>query len=124
MFKPCLIVYLEDLAFHDQIKKIAKDQKVDLYFAGQGDQLSQLIKTYASFLMLVDLSGLDASWIFRHISIIKNINSNFPVCAIVDEDHENIRSRAEKFGCNQIITKSELIPLLPDMIKQFYRRAM
>lgn len=122
MFKPSFLVYLDGPQFKADIQSIAEAQKVDIHFATQGDQLSQLVKTYAPFFMLVDLSGLDAGWIFRHISIIKNSKPNFSICALVNDDQENVGSRAEKYGCDRIITKSKLIEELPELIEYFLRK--
>ena len=122
MFKPRLLVYLEGPQFRTEIQKTAEVKKIDFYFATQGEQLSQLAKTYVPFLMLIDLSGLDVGWLFRHISIIKNMRPNFPVCVMVPEEQEGIRFRAEKYGCDKIIAKSELIQELPDMIENALRK--
>lgn len=122
MFKPRLLVYLEGPQFRTEIQKTAEVKKIDFYFATQGEQLSQLAKTYVPFLMLIDLSGLDVGWLFRHISIIKNMRPNFPVCVMVSEEQEGIRFRAEKYGCDKIIAKSELIQELPDMIENALRK--
>ena len=122
MFRPFLLVYLDGPQFKIQIEAIAEEKKVDYYFATRGDQLSQFIKTYVPFLMLVDLSGLDLGWLFRHISTIKNMRPNFPICVMVPEEQEALRFRAEKYGCDKIIAKSELIQELPDMIENALRK--
>lgn len=122
MFKPRLIVYLEGPKFKSEIQKIAEEKKVDFYFATQGDQLSQLAKTYAPFLMVIDLSGLDVGWLFRHISVLKNMRPNVLLCVMVPEEQEAIRFRAEKYGCDKIITQSELIQELPEIIENALRK--
>ncbi len=124
MFKPCLLVYLEGPHFRTEIEKIAEQKKIDFYLAAKGDQLLQLVKTYVPFLMLVDLSGLDSSWLFRHISIIKHTRPDFPICAIVDDEQENMRSRAEKYGCDKIIAKSELIQNLHHIVESALRKTL
>ena len=122
MFKPRLIAYLEESKFKTKIQEIAELKKIDICFATQGDQLSQLAKTYVPFLMLIDLSGLDAGWLFRHISILKNMRPNFPICVVVPEEQESIKARAEKYGCDKIITQSELIKEFPNIIENAFRK--
>lgn len=124
MFRPFLLVYLDGPQFKTQIEAIAEEKKVDYYFATRGDQLSQFVKTYVPFLMLVDLSGLDSGWLFRHISVIKYIKPTFPICAIIEDDQEDARMRAEKYGCNKILPKSELIQRLPDIIENALRKTL
>ncbi len=124
MFKPCCIIYLETDQHVEKIRKIAEEKKIVFYWAAQGDQLSQIAKTYAPFLMIVDLSGLDSGWLFRHISILSHTKQPFPLCAIVDDEQENVRMRAEKYGCDKIVTKSEFIRKLPDIVESALRKTL
>ena len=124
MFKPCILLYFEEAQFKDKIQEIAADKKVEIWFVTRGDQLSQLVKTYVPFILLVDLSGSDSGWLFRHISIIKHTNPNFPICAVIEEDQEDVQMRAEKYGCDKILIKSKLVQKLPDIIERALRKTL
>src|SRR3989338_5285032 len=83
MNKPCLLAYAKTTTLYSQIEAIAEAQKLDSYFATQGEQLSQLVKTMAPFMMLLDLSGQDSGWMFRHIITVKSMKSEFPIVGLV-----------------------------------------
>lgn len=119
MQKPSLLVYINDLYFQSVIEEVAHTQNLDVYFATQGEQLSQLAKTFAPFMMLVDLSGMDSEWLFRHIGSIRTARPEFPMVAFVSQDQEEIRDRAEKYGVNRVLTKAEFVKKLPDVIGHF-----
>ncbi|GEM_PF-4845114 len=124
MFKPCLLVYVEESSLEVEIQNVLADKKIEIYFATRGDQLSQLVKTYIPFLMVADLSGREPGWIFKHISIIKHAKYDFPICVIINNDEESIRSRAEKYGCDKIILKSEFIKKLPNVVERVLRKSL
>ena len=94
---------------------------MDFYFATQGEQLSQLAKTLAPSMIIIDLSGLDSEWLFKHISEIRNTRPHLPIIAFIAHVQEAVRERAEKYGCNYIFTKSELLKKLPDRIEKILR---
>ena len=121
MKKPCLLAFVEDLYFQSQLEGIARSKNVELYFASQGEQLSQLVKTYAPFMMVIDLSGLNSDWIFRHIGNIMEDNPRFPIVAFISHIQEAVRQRAEKYGCRFILTKSQLAKKLPETVEQILR---
>jgi len=121
MKKPCIVVFVESIYFSSQLEGIAKAKDVELYFASQGEQLSQLVKTFAPLMMIVDLSGLNSDWIFRHISSIVENNPRFPIVAFISHVQEDVRQRAEKYGCRFILTKSQLVKKLPETIEQILR---
>ena len=122
MNKPCLLAFVDDLFFQSQIEGIAKAKDIDFYFATRGEQLSQLAKTLAPSVMLIDLSGLDSEWLFRHIIVIGNMRPDLPIIAFVSHVQQDIRDRAEKYGCKFIFTKSELIKRLPETIENILRK--
>ena len=119
MQKPSLLVYINDLYFQSVIEEVAHTQNLDVYFATQGEQLSQLAKTFAPFMMLVDLSGTDSEWLFRHIGSIRVVRPEFPIVAFISQDQEEIRDRAEKYGANRVLTKAEFVKKLPDVIERY-----
>ncbi len=121
MRKPCILASVEDLYFQSQLEGIARSRNVELYFASQGEQLSQLVKTFAAFMMVIDLSGVNSDWIFRHISEIIETNPRFPIVVFISHVQEAVRQRAEKYGCRFIFTKSQLIKKLPETIEQILR---
>ena len=121
MKKPCVLAVIESLYFRSQLEGIARSKDVELYFASQGEQLSQLVKTFAPLMMIVDLSGLNSDWIFRHISNIIENNPRFPIVALISHVREDVRQRAEKYGCRFILTKSQLVKKLPETIEQILR---
>ena len=117
MNKPCLLAYARTTFVHSQIETVAEAQKLDAYFATQGEQLSQLVKTMAPFMMLLDLSGQDSGWMFRHISTVKSMKSDFPIVGLVANDEEAMRERAERYGCNAVLTKKELPKKLTKVVQ-------
>ena len=119
MDKPCLLVYAEDQSLKSQIEEIAGAQNLYIQFATQGDQLSQLAKTFAPFMMVLDLSGLNSEWLFRHIGSIRHAQPDFPMVGLIASGQDEVRDRAEKYGCNRVLTKSELTKALPKVIEHF-----
>jgi len=119
MQKPCLLVYINDLYFQSVIEEIVLAQNMDVYFAAQGEQLSQLAKTLAPFMMIVDLSGIDSEWLFGHIGSIRPMRPEFPMVALVSQEQDEVRDRAEKYGVNRVLTKAEFVKKLPDVIEHF-----
>lgn len=124
MFKPCAIVYLEDPALQNDVQKIADSKNINVSFAGRGDQLAQLVKNNKAFLLIVDLSGLDSAWLFKHLSAIKYTNPEFPIYGILGAEDEAQRSRAEKYGCKQCLLLAEWLSQLPDIIETHLRKSM
>ena len=122
MNKPLLLAFVRSPYFQSRIQNVAESKKLDFYFGAQGEQMSQLVKTLVPFMIVVDLSGLDSEWLFRHISQVRNIKSDLPIVAFVSKDQESIQDRAEKYGCNFVFTKSELLGKLPATIENFLRK--
>lgn len=121
MKKPCVLAVIDNLYFRSQLEGITRSKDVELYFAAQGEQLSQLVKTFAPLMMVADLSGLNTDWIFRHISNIIENNPRFPVVAFISHVQEGVRQRAEKYGCRFVLTKSQLTKKLPEVIERVLR---
>jgi DNA-binding response OmpR family regulator len=123
MQRPCLLVYVNDTASQSQIENIAQAQNIDVHFAAYGDQLTQLAKTIAPFTIILDLTALDSEWLFRHISSIRGMKPDLPVVALIPELQEETRDRAEKYGCNRLLLKTEIERILPKLVGQFVLRS-
>ena len=117
-----MLVFVRDSYLRIRIEAIAQLKKVDPYFATQGAQLAQLVKTMNPFMLLVDLSGLDSGWIFRHISTVRMQKVDFPIVAIVPSMQEALKERAERYGCNLVLTKSQVLKKLPKTIDAAFGR--
>ena len=124
MDRPCLLAFVEDFYFRSQIEAIARMKRFDPYFATQGEQLSQLAKTLAPFMMLADLSSSDSEWIFRHITELKATRPDFPIVVFIAPVQEDVRDRAERYGCDLVLSKSELIQKLPSTIDDILRKGI
>ena len=119
MLKPCFLAFVDDPSFRSQVETIVHAKGGEVYFATEGEQLSQLAKTLRPFMVMVDLTELDAEWIFRHISTIVNNSPHLPVLAFVDSDiPKAARVRAERYGCRQVILKNDLIAQLPNIVEK------
>ena len=119
MLKPCLLAFVDDPSLRSQISAVIETKGAGVYFATEGEQLSQLAKTLKPFMILVDLSELDAEWVFRHITTIVNANPSLPVLSFVDlHTSEAVQDRAKKYGCRSVLLKSELIKILPDLVEK------
>ncbi|MBI1978345.1 MAG: hypothetical protein HYS55_06290 [Candidatus Omnitrophica bacterium] len=122
MNKPCLLAYVSDLYFQSRIEAIAEAKKLDFYFATQGEPLSELVKNFSAFMLVVDLTELNPDWIFRHLSEVLHRDNTFPIVGFVSHVQEAVRERAEKYGCYRVYTKSELLKKLPDTIETVLRK--
>lgn len=118
MNKPCLLTYLDELSLQSEVEEIAMLQNIYIQYVTQGDQLAQLVKTFAPFMMILDLSGLNSEWLFRHIGSIRHAQPAFPMMALILCGQDDVRDRAEKYGCNYILTKSEFKEKAPEIIKR------
>ncbi|MBI4372860.1 MAG: hypothetical protein HY585_03950 [Candidatus Omnitrophica bacterium] len=124
MNKPLLLAVVEDLYFQSQIEGIAQAKKIDYYFATQGEQLSQLAKTLSPSLVIVDLSGVETEWIFRHIGNISNMRPELPIVGLVSHVQQTVRERAERYGCKFVFNKSEFAKKLPETIEKVLRKTI
>lgn len=118
MVKPCLLAFVDDLFLKSSIDGIAEAKDIDVYFATQGEQLSQLAKTIVPFMLVVDLSGPDSEWLFRHIGEIGYIHPNLPILGFISRVQDDVRTRAEKYGCRAVLTKVDLTKKLPEAIER------
>lgn len=117
MLKPCLLAFVEDKDFRSIIETVVRYSGAEAYFAAEGEQLSQLAKTFAPFMVLVDLSELDAEWIFKHISTIKDMNPKLPIFAFLEPDApQSAQDRAEHYGCTAVFPKEKLFEQLPGLV--------
>ncbi len=121
MNKPCALAFVEDQFLRSQFVEAGKSTGVDFYFASQGEQLSQLAKTLAPFLVILDLTGLDTGWLFKHISMIKNSRPKLSIVGYVFIDQEDVRERASHYGCTAVVLKGEIFRKLPDIIESAIR---
>ena len=125
MLKPCLLAFVEDLSFQPQIKTIVEAKRGEVYFASEGEQLSQLAKTLLPFMVLVDFTKLDAEWLFKHISDIVSTNPKLPVLVFVETTTPKaVRDRIERYGSRLIILKSELLEQFPDLVEKALRQGL
>lgn len=111
------------MAIRTKLEDIARMKDIECYMAGRGEQLSQLAKTINPFLFIVDLSGPDSEWLFRHIAFIKFTRSRLWVVAIVHSSQSEVKSRAESYGCDTVISKAELMKKGADLIERALRKA-
>lgn len=122
MIKPCLLAVVDDLYFQSQIQGIAVSKQIEVYFATQGAQLVELAKTIAPFMMVADLSERESEWVFRHISEIVSDKPDFPIAVFISHLQQDVRERAEKYGCRFIFTKSEFVRRFPETVEQCLRK--
>lgn len=123
MLKPCVVAFVEDLRFRSILEEATQRKSVECYFAGRGEQLSQLAKSLNPFLFIVDLSSVESEWLFKHIALIKFARSSLTVVAIVNSDDEQIRNRAESYGCDLTVSKEDFAKATPDTIERALRKA-
>jgi hypothetical protein len=119
MEKPCLLIYLDDPSLQSRVEEVAGLQSLYVQKATQGDQLSQLVKTFAPFMIILDLTGLNSEWLFRHMGSIRNEFPLFPMVGLVPSNQDDVRDRAEKYGCSQVLTKAEFSKTLPKILNRF-----
>ena len=119
MLRPCLLAFVEDTSFQSQVETVMRAKGGEVYFATEGEQLSQLAKTLSPFMVLLDLTRLDAEWIYRHIVTIVNDNPKLPVLGMIESNIPMaVRDRATRYGCRLLILKSELLDQLPELVEK------
>lgn len=116
MNKPVCLVYVEDKEICGNLKQLADQNGFECFFAVQGEQLAQLVKTWAPFMLMVDLCGIQNEWIYRHLTVIDFLYPEFPMVAIISGDEEHVRHRAESYGCRFALTKKECAEKLPFLV--------
>jgi hypothetical protein len=124
MKDPTCLAFVSSGNLHLQpdLEAIFKEKGVSCYFLKQGDPLTQLAKTWAPFMLLVDLTGQESEWIFRHIAQLEETFTNFPVVAVVKEIEDAVHRRAESCGCRFVLSEENLIEKLPDIIEDIIER--
>jgi len=105
---------------HD-LQQAAEAMHLDIYFALQGEHISQLAKTYHAVLLIIDLTVHDPSWLFKHIYVIKDANSRFPIIGLVPAFRDDLKDRAEKSGCTTVMTKPEFAKKYHEIIPEYVR---
>lgn len=116
MDKPVCLAYIEDETIHAELENLARESGFECFFAVHGEQLAQLIKSWAPFMLIVDLCGIQNEWIYRHLTVIDFLYPEFPMVAVIPEDEEHVRHRVESYGCRFALTKSECTEKLPELL--------
>jgi CheY-like chemotaxis protein len=119
MNQPCLLAYLEDPPLEEFIQKLSEDKGMDFYFATFGEQLTQYVNSFVPFMMLVDMTGLETSWLFRHVAEVKNAKPRFPIVALTGKDEESMKNRLESAGCNAVLNKKEFTEKFPELVESY-----
>lgn len=115
------MVAVNDLFFQSQIEVAVKAEGARCEFATRGDHLAQMVRNFKPFLMLLDLSGHDTDWIYKHIGDIKERNPSFPIVAFLSHVQEAEKARAESAGCDSVLPKSVFSKSLPKIIKKYLK---
>jgi len=121
MERPCVLAFLNDPGLEHDLQEAVEVMHLDIYFAMQGEHISQLAKTYHAILLIVDLTVHDPSWLFKHIHLIKNANARFPIIGLVPVFRDDLRDRAEKSGCTLVLTKPEFAKKYQELIPRYVR---
>lgn len=121
MIRPCLLAYVEDWDVRTKLEEITRLKNIECYLAGRGEQLSQLAKTFNPFLFIVDLCAPDSEWLFRHVAFVKFTRPHLRVIAMVYSSQSDVKSRAESYGCDAVISKSDMIKKAADLIEHALR---
>ncbi len=122
MIRPCLLAYVEDWDVRTKLEETARLKNIECYLAGRGEQLSQLAKTFNPFLVIIDLCAPDSEWLFRHIAFVKFTRPHLRIIAMIYPGQLDVKNRAESYGCDMVILKSELIKKAADLIEQALRK--
>ena len=124
MHKPICLIYLNELEFKANLKTWAEEFGIECYFVMQGEQLYQLVKNWAPFMILVDLTAADTEWLYKHIAMIQLFKPGFQMLAIVPEHQERPRQRAEGYGCKFVLTRAEFVKKAPKLIEKILNKQM
>ena len=112
-----MIAYLEGPEFEALIKTVVEEKGVEYYLVHQGDQLSQLAKTYNPFLMLLDLCSPESGWLFKHITEVKSLKPRLPIVVIYNPMDSAIQMRAQSYGCDFLISRHDFIEQFPLIVE-------
>jgi CheY-like chemotaxis protein len=104
MHKPCLLVFISDPNLESFLTRLAEDKGCDCYFARPGEQLLQLAKSIAPFMLLVDVTEIENEWLLKYVSEIKYAKPDFLIVALAGPT-ESLHHRLESAGCKRIFTK-------------------
>ena len=115
---PCCLAFVDDEKLRSDLEMLFRSRKIDCYFIKQGEQLTQLVKNWSPFMLLVDLSSIHSEWLFRYVAAIGASHSSPIVAFIANEAEDAIRQRAETYGCGFVFKESELLAKLPDTIER------
>ena len=124
MSKPICFIYVEDLDFREKLREVVLTLDINEYFLTRGDQIYQLVKNWVPFMLVVDLTGPESEWIFKHIAMIESSVPDFPILAIVPDNQEHARQRAESYGCGIILTKKEFAKKIHAQIERVLRKKL
>ena len=117
--KDILLVAAEDPSLKSEIASAAKIEMVKCHFVSRGEHLTQMVKNWDPFLLIVDLSSDDAEWMFRHIGEIKMEKHDFPVIGIVSKTQEAPKMRAQAAGCDLVLPKAVFLDKIPKLLQRF-----
>jgi hypothetical protein len=121
MKRPCLLAFIEDAPTRSIVDQVASDKNLEIYPLGQGAPVLQYVKTLAPLMLIADLSGFGADWLYKHIAEIKNMTPTFPIAAFIPKAEEALRRRLESAGLKSIFFKTEIEKYLPEMIENVMR---
>ena len=120
-FPRCLVL-IYDEALRTKLRTLFQERKIDCYFVQRGDHLTQLVKNWTPFMMLLDLTGPSSEWLFKHISEIQTAHPGFPIVAMISEAEEATHQRLETYGCRFVLAESELLEKLPETVELILSR--
>ena len=115
--RSCLLAFVDDPGIQTRLESVAEEKQVECYLAKWGEQLSQLAKTLNPFLVVVDLSGQESEWLFKHINIIKHENPRLRIVAMTNAGQTDVKERADSYGCDLTLSKPDLFRRFPEIIE-------
>lgn len=121
--RQCLLAFIDDQGIQARISGVAEEKQVECYLARWGEQLSQLAKTLNPFLVVIDLSGRDSEWLFKHINIIKYNNPRLRIVGMTEQGQTDIEDRAASAGCDMVLSKPEFFRRFPGIVEAVLGKA-
>ena len=116
-----ILAAVSDLFFQSQIELAAKAEGAAVQFVSRGEHLAEMVRNFKPFLLVLDLSGSDSEWIYKHIGDIKERQPDFPIVAFIPHILEAEKMRAESAGCDAVFAKSIFSKKLPQIIKKYLK---
>lgn len=116
-----MLVVSEDLNFRLALEAMAQEYNVDCFHLALGEHLTDAVKRFSPFLLVVDFSAEGTEWIMKHMTEVKADHPNFPIIGIISGGLDSDFIRMEKAGCNHVLKKSQYQRKLPSLIEQHLR---